>query len=180
MAKKIGAIVSLVLVGIVIIVAIVMANVKIDYSVKCLKPDVVYVQTSDGTVKVDNTQKDKIVDYISNASKESSLTALFNGNINKKAEIVSEKATLASPTTYYVRYHYNTKQNLVVNKKEYKNADGQTEKYDELVFVVNKFDGETEFKVYVILDSDNANSYSYYFKLSADFGELYDYLEKNF
>lgn len=180
MAKKIGAIVSLSLIGIVIIVAIIMANVKIDYSVKCLDPDVVYVQISSGTIKANNDERDKIVDYISNASKENSLTALFNGELNKKAELVSEKATLASPTAYYVRYHYNTKQELVVNKKEYKNADGQTEKYDELVFVVTECDGETEFRVYVILDSNNVNSYSYYFKLTADFGDLYDYLANNF
>lgn len=182
MAKKIGAIVSLSLIGIIIIVAIVMANVKIDYSVKCLKPDVVYVQTTGGTVRANDTQKDKIVDLISNASKENSLTALFNGKLGKKAELVTEKATLSSnPSNFYVRYYYNTKQDLVVNNKEYKNADGQIEKYEELVFVVNQVEGETEFRVYVILDSGTSvNNYSYYFKLTADFEELYKYLESNF
>lgn len=180
MAKKIGAIVSLCLVGILIVVAIIMANVKIDYSVKCLDPDVVYVQMSSGTIKTNNAERDKIVELISDASKESSLTALFNGELNKKAELVSEKGTLATPTNYYVRYRYNTKQDLLVGKKEYKNADGHTEKYEELVFAVSDLEGETEFRVYVILDSNSSNNYSYYYKLTANFGDLYNYLENNF
>lgn len=181
MAKKIGAIVSLVLIGVVIVAAIVMANVDIDYSVKCVKPDVIYVQTSNDTVQVENAQRDKIVEMISNASKQNSLTALFNGELDKKAELVTSKATLPStPTNYYVRYKYNAKQDLVVGEKEYKDADGKTETYEELVFVVNHFEGEGDFRVYVIPESDSAYAYSYYFDLTANFEELFDYLQANF
>lgn len=180
MAKKIGAILSLIIIGAVIIAAIVMANIDIDYSVKCVKPDVIYVQTSTDTIKVSNNQRDKIVELISGASKENVLTALFNGELGKKAEIVTSKATLTTPNNFYVRYKYTTKQDLVVDGKIYKNADGKTETYEELVFVVNPFDEEAEFKVYVIPESDSANVYSYYYNLSANFKDLYDYLSENF
>lgn len=180
MAKKIGAIVSLVIVGIVIVTAIILANTNISYNIECLKPDYIYIQTTTDHIRVSNAQKDEIVNLINEASKERTLTALFNGDLGKKAELITEKATLSSPTSYYVRYKYNTKQDLVVDKKEYKNSDGQVETYEELVFVVNQFDGETEYRVYVIPESENAYSYSYYFKLTADFGDLYSYLENNF
>ena len=47
MAKKIGAIVSLIIIGIVIIAAIVMVNVDVNYRIECVKPDIIWVQTSD-------------------------------------------------------------------------------------------------------------------------------------
>lgn len=172
MAKKIGAIVSLSIIGILIIATIIMANINIDYSVKCLKPDVVYVQTSDGnTLGVSSEQKDKIVELINLTSKEKVLTALFNGNLDKKAELVTEKSTISTPNNFYVRYKYTTKQELNENNSI---------TYEELVFVVNNIEGETEVKVYVIPESENANTYSHYYILSADFEELYSYLNENF
>lgn len=180
MAKKIGAIVSLLIIGVVIVAAIIMANVDIDYSVKCVKPDVIYVQTSADTVKVSNSQRDKIVEMINGASKQNTLTALFNGELDKKAELVTSKATLGTPTNFYVRYKYTTKQELVVDNKVYKDADGNTETYEELVFVINHFEGEGDFRVYVIPESDNSNAYSYYFNLTANFEDLFDYLSESF
>ena len=180
MAKKIGAIVSLVIIGAVIVAAIVMANIDIDYSVKCVKPDVIYVQTSSDTVKVNNTKRDKIVEMISGASKENVLTALFNGELGKKAEIVTSKATLGTPDNFYVRYKYTVKQDLVVDGKVYKNAEGKTATYEELVFVINPAESDSDFRVYVVPESDNSNAYSYYYNLTANFEELYDYLSENF
>ena len=179
MAKKIGAIISLVIIGIVIIAAIVMVNIDIDYSVKCVKPDKVWVQTADGNQHIASSeQKDKIVELISEASKENALTALFNGELGKKPELITSKSTISNPSNFYVRYQYTTKQDLVLDGKTYKDADGKTETYEELVFVVNNVDGETETKVYVIPESDQINTTSYYFVLEADFEELYSYLDE--
>lgn len=180
MAKKIGAILSLVIIGIVIVAAIVMVNIDIDYSVKCIKPDKVWVQTSDNQYLANDEQKDKIVTLINEASKQNSLTALFNGEIGKKAELITSKATISAPTNFYVRYKYATKQDLIVDGKEFKNVDGKTETYEELVFVVNNVEGETQTKVYVIPESDQINTTSYYFNLDADFEELFKYLSENF
>ncbi len=180
MAKKIGAIVSLVIIGIVIVAAIVMANININYSVKCVKPDVVWVQTADDQYLATSKQKDKIVELISEASKQNSLTALFDGELGKKAELITLKSTVPSATNFYVRYKYTTKQELIVDGKVYKDADGKTETYEELVFVVNDVDGEAETKVYVIPESDQINTTSYYFNLYANFEELFSYLNENF
>ena len=180
MAKKIGAILSLVIIGIVIVAAIVMVNIDMDYSVKCIKPDKVWVQTSDNQYLANDGQKDKIVAFISEASKQNSLTALFNGELGKKAELVTSKATISNPTNFYVRYKYTTKQELIVDGKKYKDADGKTETYEELVFVVNNVEGETQTKVYVIPESDQINTTSYYFNLDANFEDLFDYLIEEF
>ena len=99
MAKKIGAIVSLVIIAVLIVATIIMANINIDYSIKCVKPDVVYIQTKDGQTGVTDEQKDEIVKLISNASEENSLTALFNGELNKKATVKTEKKTTAKKAT---------------------------------------------------------------------------------
>lgn len=180
MAKKIGAIISLVIIGALIIATIIMANINLNYGIDCVKPDSVYVQTKNDTVKVSSEQKDKIVEMISGASNEKFLTALFNGEADKKVEIRSEKSTISTPSNYYVRYHYTSKQDLIVNGKEYKDADGKVETFEELVFVVNPAEGEAEFKVFVIPESDSSNSYNYYFVLDADFESLYEYLSENF
>ena len=112
MAKKIGAIVSLSIIGILILATIIMANINLNYGIDCVKPDSVYVQTKNDTVKVSSEQKDKIVEMISGASNEKFLTALFNGEADKKVEIRSEKSTISTPANYYVRYHYTSKQDF--------------------------------------------------------------------
>lgn len=181
MAKKIGAIVSLVLIAVVIIAAIVMVNIDIDYSIDCVKPDYVWVQTSDKEQHITTSeQKDKIVELISGASKQNALTALFDGELKKKAEVFTLKSTISNPSNFYVRYKYTTKQELIVNGKKYKDADGKVETYEELVFVVNDVEGEQETKVYVIPESDQVNATSYYFSLDANFEDLFSYLNENF
>jgi len=181
MAKKIGAIVSLIIIGIVIVAAIVMVNIDKNYNVECVKPDTIWVQTSDNNQhKATDEQKNKIVDFINNASKQNALTALFDGELNKSAELISSKSTISKPESFYVRYKYTTKQDLMVDGKEFKDADGNTVKFEELVFTVSDNEGETTVKVYVLLNSDEVNTYSYYYNLDANFEDLFDYLSENF
>ena len=85
MAKKICAIVSLSIIGILIIATIVLANVSVNYGVVCASPNVVYVQYEDEALRNATSDKDEIVNYITNASQEKMLSALFNGELNKKA-----------------------------------------------------------------------------------------------
>ena len=177
MAKKIGAIASLSIIGILIIVTIILANVKINYSVNCANPTTVYVSYSNnGGAKVSNEQANKIVDIINNSSKENTLSALFNGNLNKKAEL--KKATsnqkISSTSGFYVEYSYENAQKLMDGKEEYKNNDN-TVLYQRLVFTVNSANETTETKVYVFTDL-KSEYYSYYYTVEANFYDLYNYL----
>lgn len=184
MAKKIGAIVSLSIIGILILATIIMANINVNYGIKCAIPPRVYVSynTNDPNEEVDaDTHANKIVNYINKASNEKALTALFNQTLGKKAEInaVSEK-TIATNSGFYVRYRYTNPQKLMDGKKEYKNSNGENVYYEDLVFTVNDLDGINVVKVYVIQDATRSNKYTYYYELEADFERLYNFLFENF
>ncbi len=171
MAKKIGAIVSIIVVGILLLTTIIMASVKIDYSVKCANPDTItiqYKQENERAVTTD--EKNKIISLISSASKTNSLSALFNGKINKKAELVFDKSngkTLPTPSEYFVKYIYNIPQQI--------NYKGTTYNSKELVFEVKDQSGEQDLSVYVVLD--DSEKYSLHYNLTADFSLLYNYIE---
>ena len=185
MAKKIGAIVSLSIIGILIIATIIMANVNVNYGIKCESPSSVWVQKGTETKRLVQSEDDanQIVNIIANASKEKSLTALFNGTLNKKPNVVvasSVGKTLPTDNSFYVRYYYNNPQKLMDGKKEYKDANGNAVYYDELVFTVNNVEGTNVFNVYVIQDATNSNVYNYYYELEADFSELYSLLNEKF
>lgn len=173
MAKKIGAIVSLSIIGILIIATIIMANVSVNYRINCKTPSYVII---DG-MKLETAETNKIVEYINNASKEKTLTALFNGNLNKKPQIkVASSVGKTLPTNsdaIYVRYRYEEPQKLMNGKKAYE----VNVYYDDLVFEVKNATGENTFNVYVIEDKTNSNSYTYYYELDADFEDLYAYLQ---
>ncbi|MBO5954624.1 MAG: hypothetical protein J6Q13_01500 [Clostridia bacterium] len=184
MAKKIGAIVSLSIIGVLILATIIMANVNVDYSINCATPTHVYYCYGGGT-EIDTTENSAaIVDYINNSSKEKSLTALFNGNLNKKAKVVAASSvgkTLSyNSNTFYVRFHYENPQKLMEGKKEYKDANGNAVLYEELVFTVANLEGSNVVNVYVIPDSTSAKTYTYYYELEADFTELYAFLNEQY
>ena len=142
MAKKIGAIVSLIGIGIVIFMAIMMASIDVKYSIECVKPDRIYVETSNNEYFASQEQIDKIVELVNEASKQNALTALFDGELGKKAELVSSKAILGNPTNFFVKYCYNTKQDLMVDGKAFKNADGKVVTFNELIFTVTDVVGK--------------------------------------
>ena len=176
MAKKIGAIVSLSIIGILIIATIVLANIKIDYSVECANPNSVWVlyNSNDANKEraVGNENANSIINYINNASKENALTALFNGSLDKEAKlVVSSNSGLTVPTTtgFYVRYSYE-------NAQKIKDSNNKEVSYDELVFTVNDVEGKNVVKVYVIPNRTSPMSYTHYYELEADFSDLYDFL----
>ena len=183
MAKKIGAIVSLSIIGVLILATIIMANVNVNYSVKCATPTTIYVRYGSNGERDAQANSNAIVEYINNASKEKSLTALFNGTLGKKANVVAAssvgKTLTYSSNTFYVRYRYVNAQKLMDGKKAFKDVNGKEVLYDDLVFTVNNVEGTSVVNVYVIPDSTNADSYTYYYELEADFGDLYNYLVEN-
>lgn len=186
MAKKVSAIVSLSIIGVLIVLTIILANVKYDYSIKCNTPDRIYVQTSSSSRKVvEGDEFKKIKGYIDNASKEVCISAMFNGRLNQKANIVSESESgITMPTAegFYVTYAYDSAQVLKDGKKDYKNSEGNKYYYRELVFSVTETKGETTVRVYVKPyytssgEVSTENKYTKYYELKADFGDLYSYL----
>lgn len=190
MAKKIGAIVSLSIIGVLIVLTVIFANVKINYSIKCNTPNSIYVQTnSTSDVKVEGDYFNEIKKYIDNASKEVFISAMFNGRLNQKANIVSVSETgktMPSPEGYFVAYKYSTPQVLKDGKKDYKDSQGNKYYYRELVFDVTKTEGETTIKVYVkpyykanSEELATENKYTKYYELKADFSDFYNYLDNN-
>ena len=184
MAKKIGAIVSLSIIGILILATIIMANVNVDYSINCSNPANVYFCYGSSLERDTKENSATIVNYINNASKEKSLTALFNGNLNKKAKVVAASSvgkTLSyNSDTFYVRYHFENPQKLMEGKKEYKDVSGNAVYYEELIFTVANLEGSNVVNVYVIPDATQAKTYTYYYELEADFSELYTFLNEQY
>lgn len=187
MGKKIGAITSLSIIGVLILATIIMACVSCDYRVRCNAPDRVYVQKeSTQRVVVDDEMSKTIQDYINNASKQKAISALFNGRLGEKAEIVNETKTLGKPDAFFVTYVYDQPQILQYGNKDYKDSEGNTFKFRELVFEVKSMDAESQVKVYVkpYYDADgeiaSGNQYTKYYELQANFGELYNYLTEKF
>ena len=184
MAKKIGAIVSLSIIGVLILATIIMANVNIDYSIKCANPTHVYVSYGSGSERDAQANASQIVQYINNASKEKSLTALFNGNLNKEAKVLAAssvgKTIDFKSNTFYVRYNYENPQKLMDGKKAYRDVNGNEVFYEELIFTVANLEGANTVNVYVIQDATKAKTYTYYYEIEADFSELYSFLNEQY
>lgn len=173
MAKKIGAIVSLSIIGILILATIIMANVNVNYKVDCKAPTAVWVNynSNEPTKERVVTDADDVVSLINNASKEKALTAMFNGTLNKKAKLVAVSGvgkTLPTIEGFYVRYRYENAQ---------KAQDDVY--YSDLVFEVKNMEGTNLLKVYLIPDSTSPKTYTHYYELEANFESLYDYLMNN-
>ena len=184
MAKKIGAIASLAIIGVLIIATIIMANINISYNINCETPNSIYVHyknTNSPRYISSETQYNEILKLINSASKTNSLSALFNGSFNKEAQIKSVSGTKTVPTTsyFYVEYSYSTPQDLMVGNKKYEDSTGNTYTYDRLFFTVNDSSDSSIINVYVIPNGDKPTTYSHYYELEADFSNLYNYLMDN-
>ncbi len=207
MAKKITAIVSLGVIGALILATIIMACITVNHNINCATPtNGVYVITSSVSVANSGTrakdeQAETIINYINEASKESSLTALFSGRLFSSAELKTSSSsvsnirtggtTLTTPSSagysYFVCYKYSTPQVLMDGntKITYTDDDGNevSYTYQELYFGITETDGVAEVNVYVISDeltNTTTYKYYYYYVLYADFDELYSYLSANF
>lgn len=183
MAKKIGAIASLSIIGLLIIATIIMANIQINYNINCATPDKIYVNYNNGSYSLvtSETHKNKIVELINNASNESSLSALFNGNFGKTAEVKTESKAKNTPSNadFYVEFVYSTPQDLMVGDEKYQDSNGNTFTYQRLVFTVTKSEEAGIVKVYIIDNNENTKSYTRYYEVEANLSNLYNYLMEN-
>lgn len=172
MAKKIGAIVSLVLVILVITATIILGAVKIDHNIECKNPDEIWVSYNNKThQKVQSEDADEIVKLINDATKENLLTALINSTVKNDPELLQYKTTsssIPSNSNYYLIYSYENKQKVV-----YKDTDVY---YSDLVFTIADTDGKQEVKVYV--SEDGSMKYRYYYIIDVDYSEVFNFLEE--
>ena len=190
MAKRITAIVSLSIIAVLILATIIMANVDVNHKINCNNPDYIYVKYSSNNLReADGEIYDGILDRINQASKESSLTALFSGTLTDKPTIVTNSTTSATsvPSTsdFQVSFVYDNPQKLMDGGDEYKDEDGEVVYYKELVFSVGSTDDMQEVRVYIIPyynsngDYNTNSSYYRYYLLNTNFADLYEYLVDN-
>lgn len=196
MAKKITAIVSLSIIGILILATIIMANVDVNHKINCADPNYIYVQYGSGTsqyISGDDDIYSEILDRINNASKESSLNALFAGTINDTPQVVTRSTTgsgynpYSNSSAFYITFNYNDAQKVKVGNKDYVDSSNENYYYKALVFEVTANEGMQTVKVYIIPYYQNgtttpnldSNNYYRYYELTADFSDLYSYLNDN-
>ncbi len=191
-AKKITAIVSLAIIGVLILATIIMANVDVNQAINCANPNTIYIQYgSNSSRKLEDNDYDKVLELIKSASSESSLTALFNGTLNDKPVIVTNSTngtSIPSTSKFYVNFSYSEPQKLMNGNKSYKDDSGNEYYYKNLIFSVSDTNDITEVKVYVVPyynTNGEANttdsSYTKYYKVTADYTDLYNYLvEQNY
>ena len=174
MAKRIGAILSLVIVVLVIVTTIILGAVKIDHNIECNNPDEVWVKYNNQTPrKLQTEHAEEVVKLINDATKENLLTALINSTANEKPELVQYKTTnsnIPSNSNYYLIYSYENKQ-----KVTYKDTDVY---YSDLMFTIADTDGKDEVKVY--LSEDGSMKYKYYYVINVDYSEVFNFLQENF
>jgi len=175
MAKKIGAIVSLVLIILVITTTIILGAVKIDHNIDCKNPDEIWISYNNKThQKMKSEDAEEVVELINDATKENLLTAMINRTVKNKPELLQYKTTttsIPSNSNYYLIYSYENKQ-----KVTYKDKDVY---YSDLVFTIADTDGKADVKVY--LSEDGAMKYKYYYVINVDYSEVFNFLEtKNY
>ena len=186
MAKKLGAIISLSVIGLLILVTVIMANIDVNHALSYAKPDKIWIQYSSKTQALDSKHYDDVLNYIANGSKEASLTALFNGTLNDKPVLVNHSTngtSISSTSGFYVTFIYNNPQKIA----DFKDENGNDYYYYALTFAVNNTAELAETKVYVspyyATDGETARNddtiYTKYYKVKANYSALYEYLADN-
>lgn len=182
MAKRIGAIVSLSLIGILIITTIIMSIIPVSHAIVCNKPDSISIKVNNGSYlnEFDNEDKEYILNYFNNASKESSLVALFKGTINDVAKVVTPSSSIKTISyktdNIYIRYNYNESQKLMEGNSTYKDASNNEYSYSALVFEISSTEGESTINVYITGATDNSNTYRKYYEVKGQFSDLFKYV----
>ncbi|MBR6778618.1 MAG: hypothetical protein IKM43_00480 [Clostridia bacterium] len=171
MAKKICAIVSLVLVAIVVTTTLILSNIEINNNIEYREPTRIYVQyRSFEKTAVSDTQKAQILKLLNDANDKNLLTSLFDGTKDEKPQLITERTTaktIPTASDFYVIFYYENPQKLA--EEDYT--------YRQLVFTVTSVDNKAEVKVY-ITPSDEMK-YSKYYSINTNYNDLYNYLVDN-
>lgn len=177
--KKIGAIVSLSLIGALIITTICLALIPFNYMMNISTPDIISVY-KDGVKTtylkdVESDEFDQIYKLLTNGFKVNVMSAIFNGNLNKSELVIGQTRSTSLNSGTKVMFEYNTPQVLKDGNKDYNNGEVT---YEYLVFEVSETNDLTLQKCY-IASSDVTSSYvnyKNYYETMCNFSELYDYI----
>ncbi len=194
MAKRIAAIISLSVIGILIVATIVMANIPINHNIKFETPYVINVAYG-GTDK-QRPYHEEVAEFsrirkdIDAAYSENALTAMFNGRLGKATEVVDESERLKSieskSDAYYVIYEFQNAQVLKIGNKEYRDSDNNKYLFQAICFEIGK--NADSIKAYIIPSYDDNNkaykpegTFKYHksYTYEADLSSLYQYLVAN-
>lgn len=184
MAKRITAIVSLSIIGILILTTLILSCINIDYKIEYNKPNNIFVQYGSQLQQVKDQDSSQISKLIDDASKKNLLSQMFSGQLNQKQSLMTDSTngiTLKNPTKFYVSFIYNEPQILKLNGKDYK-ENGEKCYYTRLVFEVNDVDSFDDVTVFVTPDKDadgdpmSSTKYTRRYIYKANFKPLYDFL----
>ncbi len=197
MAKRVTAIVSLSIIGVLILATIIMSVVPVNHKINLKTPNDINIyngSTSETPIKIDDGGAfNKVIEYVNNSTKENALTALFNGTLFNNPEIVTQSANSltsisSNSSSAFVVFRYTNPQVLMDGNKEYKDEDGKRYYYQGLCFEVSS-SAEEYTKVYIIpyyksngdkYEPTNNVSLQYhrYYNLKANLSNLYSYLSE--
>ncbi len=205
-AKKIIAIVSLSLVGVLILATLILSVINVEHKICFNNPEFIdvyygnvnYSKRNPASIQKnrDEERYNKVLEYLNGSSKEKALNALFNGSLFKKPEIVVDSAsrltdipTSASSNSFFVYLGYNTPQVLKDGNNNYQ-LDGKDYYYRGLCFEITADEVKMDVSIYVVpyysVNSDSEYEYpstsnlKYQVKyvFSAEFSPLYNYLKE--
>ena len=174
MAKKIGAVASLLLVGLLVVATIIMANIKVDNNIDYKNPDEVWVTYNSNTQSQITNQKhvNEIVKLLDKATQDNFLNAMFEGTLKEKAELKHYKNSSGTDVPrnkdFYVIFNYDNQQKV--------ESKGVSYYYTQLVFTVKDTDGEVKTNVYL---TEGTMVYARYYELNVDYSEVYNFLTQN-
>ena len=177
-AKKIGIITTIAIVGVLILATIIMTIVPYSFKLDIANPDSIKVCHYNGSSSKTGTFStletgtkikiyNNIMDKFDASFEQSALSALFNGDLGKKAEIKSNSSTINLNTGTYLEFIYDDTQEYSYN--------GQKFSYNKIVFKITStaddFESVTAYTIKVGTEDKAQHQYT----LQANYSALVDY-----
>ena len=184
--KKVGAIISLSVIGLLIALTIILSVTTVSHKVNIQTPDIitVYNNGKSNTYKKDDESADKkeiyndIISLIDESFKETTLTAIFNGNAAFKTTITTKSDTLSVSSGTWVRYQYNEGKVLKDGKKDFKTSSDQTVEYTSIYFKLTDPDEIAETKIYIVKKDDTYNLAKYNYTALSNLAKTNTYVQE--
>lgn len=181
MIKKLGLLITIVLVSALVITTIILGTIKKDYSPS--------VQTNFQSVYITNTEDanfhfaggnhdeketfNKIVELYNNSFKQNLLASMFSGNLSNKITVTYASGSISTSSTsgYKMVWDLNNNGEKIIDSAEREHV------VNKLTVVIEK---SSSFKLITIYANIKDSSVNAHLKITtkANFEALYDYLEK--
>lgn len=177
--KKMGAIISLSLIGALIITTITLALIPFNYMMNISTPDIISVY-KDGTKTtylkdVESEKFDEFFELFTKGFKVNIMSAIFNGNFKKSELVIGQTRSESLNSGTKLMFEYNTPQVLKDGNDNYNNGEVT---YEYLVFEISETDDMILQKCYIANTDVISNyvSYKNYYETLCNFSELYNFI----